>query len=563
MAHDGTPRVYKLLIAAIGGQGGNVLAEWLFAAAGLAGCEARFFSLPGLAQRGGATNLYLEIAAGGSPDELAAVNFSAHPFPGDIDIIIGQELLETGRLLQQGFGSTHATIFTSTTRVLTALEKMPMSGGIFDAQQLLALAGRLAGNLYAFDAVAKVRAAGLPDQVVNALLYGAVCEAGVLPIGRAHFLAAIDAVGVAPELNRRGFELGAAVVRQDPRKAVDPSPPTSLPANDAATIEACAAKLPASAAREYRSLVKQARGEFPEQLTPILSEALYQLIDYQDAKYARGYLDRLASMLTLDQKHGGREHGFACARTAARYLAIWMTYEDAIRVADLKSRAGRFTRIETEMNLQPGQRYDVFDYLKPDAEEIYGIFPNRIVEPLLRLFGRCGWVAATEAERSHYAQEVQSTGLFGYLKLWGLARLRFLRTASYRSAREMRAIDEWFAEVAEFLPLHYDLGCFAAQTAQLVKGYGRVRRRLLDSRRRLIRNVLRPLTQALDAPDRSLALPEIMRHARAALQLCLKDENGIAQAEAAVASLLAPPPQEQHAAAARPIPSQPTGPAAR
>jgi indolepyruvate ferredoxin oxidoreductase beta subunit len=45
----------KLLIAALGGEGGGVLTDWIVRAATLAGYPVQSTSIPGVAQRTGAT----------------------------------------------------------------------------------------------------------------------------------------------------------------------------------------------------------------------------------------------------------------------------------------------------------------------------------------------------------------------------------------------------------------------------------------------------------------------------------------------------------------------------
>jgi len=57
-------------------------------------------------------------------------------------------------------------------------------------------------------------------------------------------------------------------------------------------------------------------------------------MDYQDCAYARLYLDRLANIRASDDG----SDDWALTSEAARYTALWMSYEDTIRVADLKIR---------------------------------------------------------------------------------------------------------------------------------------------------------------------------------------------------------------------------------
>jgi indolepyruvate ferredoxin oxidoreductase beta subunit len=86
---------------------------------------------------------------------------------------------------------------------------------------------------------------------------------------------------------------------------------------------------------------------FPVELRPVLRQAIARLIDYQDRAYAERYLERLRPVV--------RAGDLELSRVVARHLAVWMTYEDAIRVAQLKTRAGRFERIRRDTGAQAGE----------------------------------------------------------------------------------------------------------------------------------------------------------------------------------------------------------------
>ena len=60
VAH-GSDRPITILICALGGEGGGVLSEWLVEAALQAGYPVQSTSIPGVAQRTGATTYYVEI----------------------------------------------------------------------------------------------------------------------------------------------------------------------------------------------------------------------------------------------------------------------------------------------------------------------------------------------------------------------------------------------------------------------------------------------------------------------------------------------------------------------
>jgi indolepyruvate ferredoxin oxidoreductase beta subunit len=54
-------RPITILIAALGGEGGGVLTNWIVAAATDLGFPVQSTSIPGVAQRTGATTYYIEI----------------------------------------------------------------------------------------------------------------------------------------------------------------------------------------------------------------------------------------------------------------------------------------------------------------------------------------------------------------------------------------------------------------------------------------------------------------------------------------------------------------------
>ena len=82
-------RTQNILIAALGGEGGGVLADWIVAAATIAGYPIQSTSIPGVAQRTGATTYYLELF----PEKLADLRgvqpiLALTPTPGDVDVVI-------------------------------------------------------------------------------------------------------------------------------------------------------------------------------------------------------------------------------------------------------------------------------------------------------------------------------------------------------------------------------------------------------------------------------------------------------------------------------------------
>ena len=127
-----------VLVCALGGEGGGVLSEWLYEAAVLAGYPAQCTSVPGVAQRTGATTYYIEVFPR-LASELRGRRpiFSLNPVPGGLDLLVSSELLETLRQVGNGMSSPQRTqVISSTARALTVAEKMQMSDGRADSAAL-------------------------------------------------------------------------------------------------------------------------------------------------------------------------------------------------------------------------------------------------------------------------------------------------------------------------------------------------------------------------------------------------------------------------------------------
>ena len=94
---------FKLAVAALGGQGGAVLTGWLVEIAEANGYLVQTTSVPGVAQRTGATLYYLEFFARSSlhPDGREPV-MALMPVAGDVDCVVAAELVEAGRSMARG-----------------------------------------------------------------------------------------------------------------------------------------------------------------------------------------------------------------------------------------------------------------------------------------------------------------------------------------------------------------------------------------------------------------------------------------------------------------------------
>ena len=176
-------RPITVLIAALGGEGGGVMADWLMEAATASGYPAQATSIPGVAQRTGATTYYLEIFAA-KKEQLNGKEpvLSLTPSPGNVDVMVASELVEAGRAMHNGFVSPErTTLIASTHRIYATVEKMQMADGRFDSARVVEAARHLAKSSVLFDMRKLAQESGT---VINAVLFGAMAGSGVLPLSR-------------------------------------------------------------------------------------------------------------------------------------------------------------------------------------------------------------------------------------------------------------------------------------------------------------------------------------------------------------------------------------------
>ncbi|MGC1903772.1 MAG: indolepyruvate oxidoreductase subunit beta family protein [Candidatus Acidiferrum sp.] len=499
LAKSPAPRVITIAIVAMGGEGGGVLADWIVDLAEHAGYLAQTTSVPGVAQRTGSTIYYIEIfpeasaiAAGKAP-VLALM-----PVPGELDIVLASELMEAGRAIQRGMVTPdRTTLIASTHRVYSMTEKIALGDGQVDAKQLIA-AGGAASRLFVhrdFERVAQET-----RSVISAALFGALAATGSLPFDRAQFEQAIRRGEVGVESSLAGFSAAFDATRQPPatQSTAQSSPKPKI-------------------GPQLQSLAVRIESQFPPATHAILFAGIQKLADYQDVAYAATYLDQLESIKKFDAEKGSGN--FALLSETARYLALWMSYEDAIRVADLKTRDSRFARVHRESRANKSELIQIKEFLHPGVEEITDILPAALGRWL-----RNSTAPSQLVERfAHKGRIVNTTSLFGFLQLYMLSSLRPLRRKSFRFKEEHVRIQQWLTQLSVTAQQNYALALELAECPRVVKGYGDTHTRgrksfdaLMTSLPKLARvndpaQSLKKLREAAIADDTGEKLAEALR----------------------------------------------------
>jgi indolepyruvate ferredoxin oxidoreductase beta subunit len=485
-------RPISIAIAALGGQGGGVLADWLVAVAELQGWIAQSTSVPGVAQRTGTTVYYVEMSPA-PRDPARRPVFALMPVPGDVDLVVAAELMEAGRAVVRGLVTPErTTTVASTHRIYGITEKSAMGDGIVDANAVFAALEARSKRLISFDMQT------LADEhrsVISSILFGAIAASGVLPFPRALYEQAITNSGVAVQSNLAGFAAGF-------ERALTRSPIASLvPPGAAPTTEV------------GRKLDARIKAEFPAHLHGLAQEGVRRLVDYQDAEYAAVYLDRLSAIRDWDQRAQGGAGGYALTAAVARHLALWMSYEDTIRVADLKTRRTRFERVRSEVQAQAEQIVYMTEFMHPRFDEICETLPAGLGARLHASSRARRWFAPLFRKGRH----IETAHVGGFLVMSAVAGLRRWRRGTYRYRLEQERIGAWLARIESFAarPGGYDAAVELAECQRLVKGYS-------DTHERGLKNYSTVVDAVQRLSDRA-DLAAIVKRLRTA---ALADEEG-------------------------------------
>jgi indolepyruvate ferredoxin oxidoreductase beta subunit len=223
-----------------------------------------------------------------------------------------------------------------------------------------------------------------------------------------------------------------------------------------------------------------------------------RLTDYQDKLHATRYLERVEAVAEAERALGGEG---ALAAATARHLALWMSYEDVIRVADLKTRATRSARVASEVRAGKDVLTRTTEFMHPRFEEVIDMLPAWIAQRLQNSVRLRRWLTPL-IDRD---REVTTSSLRGFLLLWGIARLRRWRPISLRFKVEEARIEAWLASAVSAARSDVALGVEVIRLQRLVRGYSDTHARGLANFAAIMRE-LPALTQRGNGATRLAAL---------------------------------------------------------
>ena len=444
----------------VGGTGVVTVSQIVQMAALLQGRWSTGLDQTGLAQKGGPVISDVRLAP-------AADDGAPRAAGGEVDVLLGLELL--GAVAPE----TLRTLDPARTVAVVNLHETATAAMVSDVQQ---------PELPLADCVARVRASTVADEALfidagalaeslfgdhmpaNVIMLGAAYQHGCLPLEATAIERAIELNGAAVERNLAAFAWGRSV-------AADPSGTlAAAAAHGSAGAARPGAAAPTATARLPRSVARRIDAGTPPPVRELLWRRAADLCAYQDAAYARRYVDDVLEVLGAERRAGapGRT---PVTEAYARSLYKLMAYKDEYEVARLHLDAVQEARREAEFG--PGAKVEVM--LHP---------------PLLRALGLDRKLGLPQA-----AARPLFTGLRAARRLRGTALDPFGATELRRLERDL--IDEHRAltrrALTHLTEANADAVAEIAGLADLIRGYEQVKLRAVDRYRTRAAEQLRAL----------------------------------------------------------------------
>jgi hypothetical protein len=211
----------------------------------------------------------------------------------------------------------------------------------------------------------------------------------------------------------------------------------------------------------------------PAAAAAVVGEAVDRLIDYQGASYARLYVERVRRFV------GRRDVDDALLVDIARLMAVRMSYEDPIRIAQLKL---------AEAEARTGDRVaaSVDDVRKFRLDELVGALPAVVAEPVLGALESVGWTHKPVSIR------FSARSRWGVRRLKIEASLRRWRMFSVRYAGERVWVERWLHMISRTLARQARAAPAIVQTAAMLQGYGDAYRQGLADWHAIIDGLVKP-----------------------------------------------------------------------
>ncbi|MEW6642731.1 MAG: DUF6537 domain-containing protein [Pseudomonadota bacterium] len=203
----------------------------------------------------------------------------------------------------------------------------------------------------------------------------------------------------------------------------------------------------------------------PAEVVPLVAATLRLLTTYQDAEYARLYLNRLGR---FSHRRGVDT---AMLGEIARLLAVRMAYQDLIWHAQMALAGGPDPEWERLGLIFAAETLP--DPVRPTVREIMALFPVALARLVVDLHLRLGWAD------SAITLSLTARTWRGRLAANGVSSLRRLRPQSVRYLHERPLVERWLHMIDRALTKQPAAALEVIETAALLHGLGRPYRRAL------------------------------------------------------------------------------------
>ena len=295
IAHDAPTAI---LVTGIGGTGVVTIGALLGMAAHLEGKACTVHDNTGLSQKNGAVTSHVRIAA--ASDELA----TTHIGPGGATLLLACDMVVAA-------SASSMSRLAPGTRAVVNTHLQPTAAFVQDSEvrqdgpaMLKSLRAAVGGKGMELVDASRLAFALMGDSIAaNPIMLGFAWQKGMIPLGLASILRAIELNGVAVEANKRAFAWG--------RRA----------AHDLASVEA-----------RIAPRVVAAPPVAEQSLADLVERRVAFLTGYQNAAYAGGYR---ATVMRVAEAERARAGGEELALAVAQGLFKLMAYKDEYEVARL------------------------------------------------------------------------------------------------------------------------------------------------------------------------------------------------------------------------------------
>jgi len=422
-----TPEPYGIVVTGIGGTGVITIGALLGMAAHLEGKGVSVLDMTGMAQKNGAVVSHVRIAD--APDALHATRIAA----GEAKLVLACDILTTigyEQLAKMQKGVTRALVNTALVMPAGFTRDPDLAFPVGSMERAIEDAVG-AGDAEFLDAT-RLATGLMGDSIAtNLFMVGFAFQRGLLPVGEAAILRAIELNGAAIESNKQSFRWGRLA-------AVDPAKVSAL-AIPRATPES-------------------------QRLSASLDETIGRRADYltayQDAAYAKRYTDFVARVRAAE---GAKLPGTtALTEAVARYHFKLLAVKDEFEVARLYAESDFVARVA--------------DQFEGDYKLTFNLAPPLLAKP--------DPVSGDVQKRSYGPWMMRAFRVLAKLRRFrGTALDVFGRTAERRMERALpgayeKLVDELIAALA---PHNHALAVQLAQVPEHIRGYGAVKERHLTA----------------------------------------------------------------------------------